>query len=110
MRGPSPSCAASRRTGGAWSGASWKSPRRGARRSNDPALFALALCAAHGDEAVRKVALVALPGVARTGTHLLHFAAFAEGFRGWGRGLRRAVAAWYGDKGLDELALQAVKY
>ena len=66
---------------------------------NDPALFALALAAAEGDAATRRAALAALPRVARTGTHLLHFAAFAEGFRGWGRGLRRAVADWYTGRG-----------
>src|SRR5687768_5286128 len=58
---------------------------------NDPALLALALATAKGDEATRKLALDALPKVARTGTHLMHFAAFVEGTRGWGRGLRRAV-------------------
>ena len=77
---------------------------------NDPALFVLALCAADGEEATRKAALEALPRVARTGTHLMHFAAYVEQFRGWGRGLRRAVAAWYNERALDDLALQVVKY
>ena len=45
-----------------------------------------------GDEAeTRKAALEALPLVCRTGTHLFQFATFVEGFRGWGRSLRRAV-------------------
>ena len=52
----------------------------------------------------------ALPQVARTGTHLFQFAAFVEGFRGWGRSLRRAVGRWYADKPVDALAYQAVKY
>lgn len=77
---------------------------------NDPALFALALAAAEGDDATRRAALAALPRVARTGTHLLHFAAFADGLRGWGRGLRRAVAGWYADRGDADLAYQLVKY
>ncbi len=77
---------------------------------NDPALFALALAAAHGDEPTRRAAFAALPRVARTGTHLLHFAAFVEGFRGWGRGLRRAVADWYAGRSDAELAYQLVKY
>lgn len=77
---------------------------------NDPALFALALAAAEADEAGRKRALAALPRVARTGTHLLHFAAYAGQFRGWGRGLRRAVAAWYEAKADRDLAYQVVKY
>ena len=77
---------------------------------NDPALFALALAAAYADEAGRKLALAALPRVARTGTHLLHFAAFVENFRGWGRGLRRAIAAWYEGQADRDLAYQIVKY
>jgi 60 kDa SS-A/Ro ribonucleoprotein len=76
---------------------------------NDPAIFVLALAASRGDEATRKAAFEALPRVCRTGTHLLHFAQFAEGFRGWGRGLRRAVAAWY-TQPADRLAYQAIKY
>lgn len=76
---------------------------------HDPALFALALAAAHGDEPTRRLALAALPKVARIGTHLLHFAAYAEGLRGWGRGLRRAVADWYAMPA-ERLAFQALKY
>ena len=77
---------------------------------NDPALFALALAAAAPDEATRKAALAALPRVARTGTHLFQFVTFVEGFRGWGRSLRRAVGHWYASRSIDALAYQAVKY
>src|SRR5262245_40170458 len=42
--------------------------------------------------------------------HLFQFAAFVEGFRGWGRSLRRAVGRWYADRSPDSLAYQAVKY
>ena len=63
-----------------------------------------------GDTATRRAALAALPQVARTGTHLFQFAGFVEGFRGWGRSLRRAVGRWYADKPVDVLAYQAVKY
>jgi 60 kDa SS-A/Ro ribonucleoprotein len=77
---------------------------------NDPALFALALAAGLGDEPTRKAALDALPQVARTGTHLFQFATFVEGFRGWGRSLRRAVGRWYAQRPVDALAYQAVKY
>lgn len=77
---------------------------------NDPALFALALCAGLGDPAVRQAALAALPKVARTGTHLFHFLMCVEGFRGWGRGLRRAVGHWYNGLPVEQLAFQAVKY
>ena len=77
---------------------------------NDPALFALALATAHGDEAVRRAALDALPKVARTGTHVLAFAGYVETVRGWGRGLRRGVAGWFTGMPAERLALQAVKY
>ena len=76
---------------------------------NDPALFALALASAKGDPATRKAALEALQTVARTGTHLLHFVQYVESFRGWGRGLRTAVQAWYAQP-VEKLAYQAVKY
>ena len=77
---------------------------------NDPALFVLAMAAGTGDEATRAAALAALPRVARTGTHLFHFLQFVGGFRGWGRGVRRAVAAWYTQKPPRELAYQLLKY
>jgi 60 kDa SS-A/Ro ribonucleoprotein len=77
---------------------------------NDPALYALALAAGTGDVETRRAALAALPQVARTGTHLFQFALFVEGFRGWGRSLRRAVGRWYAAQRVDALAYQAVKY
>src|SRR6266576_500034 len=79
-------------------------------RKNDPALYALALAAGAGDVETRRAALAALPQVARTGTHLFQFATFVEGFRGWGRSLRRAVGRWYAAQPVDKLAYQAVKY
>jgi 60 kDa SS-A/Ro ribonucleoprotein len=77
---------------------------------NDPAIFALALAAGTGDEATRRAALEALPQVCRTGTHLFRFATFVEGFRGWGRSLRRAVGRWYAAQPADAVAYQAIKY
>jgi len=77
---------------------------------NDPALFALAMAAGAEDVETRRAALEALPQVARTGTHLFQFAILVEGFRGWGRALRRAVGRWYAERTVDELAYQAVKY
>ncbi len=94
---------------------------------NDPALFALALCASadlseaekKGANAkmrslyyseVRRAALAALPQVARIGTHLFHFAEIVQSFRGWGRALRNAVANWYDSKELDQLIHQVTKY
>jgi 60 kDa SS-A/Ro ribonucleoprotein len=79
---------------------------------NDPALFVLALAASpkFADAGTNTAALEALPLVARTGTHLCTFAAFIENLRGWGRGLRSAVADWYLSKPAAELAYQILKY
>ncbi len=77
---------------------------------NDAALFALAMAAGLGDVATRRSALEALPEVARIGTHLFQFAEFVEGFRGWGRGLRNAVAGWYENLSPNNLQYQLVKY
>src|SRR5215472_6443327 len=77
----------------------------------DPAIFALAMSAGWGDLETRRAALFdALPKVCRTAAHLLQFASYVEQFRGWGRGLRRAIAAWYNDRPVAELAYQVVKY
>ncbi len=81
---------------------------RGAAPKLNPALFALAYAASVPEAA--PAALAALPQVARTGTHLFLFAGYVEQFRGWGRGLRRAVAGWYTSKDADQLAYQVVKY
>lgn len=77
---------------------------------NDPALFALALALTHGDDETKALAAVAIPAVARIGTHLFHLAEMVNGMRGWGRGLRRGFAAWYNDKTPMALAHQMVKY
>jgi len=78
--------------------------------SNDPALFALAMCAGLGNDATRTMALEALPEVARTGTHLFHFLQYVRAFRGWGRGVRRAVGRWYTAKPAPAIAYQMLKY
>jgi 60 kDa SS-A/Ro ribonucleoprotein len=77
---------------------------------NDPALFVLAMAAGLGDPDTRAAALAALPRVARTGTHLFHWLQYVRGFRGWGRGVRRAVAGWYTQKPARDLAYQILKY
>jgi 60 kDa SS-A/Ro ribonucleoprotein len=77
---------------------------------NDPAIFALAMCAKLGDDKTRAAAYAALPKVCRIGTHLMHFAEFAQGFGGWGRGMRKAVASWFNNKPAKDLAYQLVKY
>jgi len=77
---------------------------------NDPAIFALALCAAATDDKTRAAALAAIPKVCRTGTHIMHFAADVQNLRGWGPALRRGVAAWYTGRSPTSLAMQVIKY
>ncbi len=77
---------------------------------NDEALLALAVAAAHDCPETRKYALASLPRVARIPTHLFDFLTYVEGFRGWGKGLRKAVANWYESKNLRNAAYQMVKY
>src|SRR5436309_11110452 len=77
---------------------------------NDPAIFALALVAAHGNDEAKALALQNLGKVCRIGTHLFHFVEYVNALRGWGRGLRNAVGRWYVSREADELAHQAVKY
>jgi 60 kDa SS-A/Ro ribonucleoprotein len=84
--------------------------QEGRAPKQNPAIFALAAVAGLGDETARSTALTLLPAVCRTGTHLFLFARYVEQFRGWGRGLRKAVGRWYLDRPVDDVAYQAVKY
>lgn len=83
---------------------------RGRAPKNDPAIFALALAASAADPATRVYALSVLPRVARIPTHLFHFVTYTRQFRGFGRGLKTAIASWYQDKPVEQLAYHAVKY
>jgi 60 kDa SS-A/Ro ribonucleoprotein len=77
---------------------------------NEPAILALAIAFSHPGAYSRIYAEKALPKVCRIGTHLFHFAAYIDSMRGWGRGLRRAVANWYDQKSIRDVAYQVVKY
>jgi 60 kDa SS-A/Ro ribonucleoprotein len=83
----------------------------GAAPKNYPALFVLALAASpnFADAETMAAALHALPQVARTGAQLCTFAAFAENLRGWGRGLRSAIAEWYLNQPASELAYRMLQ-
>ncbi len=76
----------------------------------DVVIFSLAIAAALGDDATRRLALSKLPLVARTGTHLFRFVGEVSNLRGWGRGLRRAVGEWYNASEVSELTYQVLKY
>ena len=84
--------------------------KEGRAPKNDPAIFALAMATALGNEDTRRAALDALPQVCRIGTHLFAFTEYVQTMRGWGRGLRRAVGQWYLEKTPRDLAYQLVKY
>jgi 60 kDa SS-A/Ro ribonucleoprotein len=75
---------------------------------NDPAVFALALAAAHPK--AKELALELMPRVCRIGTWLFQFIQAAQELRGWGRALRSAVAKWYTEKSPGDVAYQAMKY
>lgn len=77
---------------------------------NDPALFALALVFAHGDDAAKAAAAEALPKVARIGTHVFHLAAYLKDMQKWGRSVRKGFANWYNGKSPLKLAEQLTKY
>jgi 60 kDa SS-A/Ro ribonucleoprotein len=78
----------------------------------DPCLFTLAAATIIPvDPGVRLAAFQAVPLVCRTFTHLTQFVRYREQLDGgWGRMMRRAVAAWYEDKPVEDVAYQMVKY
>ena len=77
---------------------------------NDQAIYALAMCTAAKDEAVRTLACATIPDVCRIGTHIFQFAEFVQGFRGWGPALVKGVGRWYSAQEPSKLAYQMVKY
>lgn len=79
---------------------------------NDPAIFALALASSTSNDLTRQLALNAVPNVCRTFTHLSHYLTYIKQgkLRGFGRGLTRAVARWFNEKPVEDLAYQAIKY
>lgn len=84
--------------------------KAGRAPKNDPAIFALSLAASHPSPVAKREAMKALGEVCRTGTHLFQFVEMVSKQRGWGRGLRAAVAGWYGSKEPQQLMYQLAKY
>lgn len=70
--------------------------------------YALALASSLGDGTTRKAALDALPSLAEASMDLFAFCEGCRGLRGWGRGLRNAVARWYLSRPLTLLAQELV--
>ena len=77
---------------------------------NDPALFALALCAVNGNAETVAAAYANLSKVARTGTHLFQFVAALDELGKWNAAAKRGVSGWYTKRSEDRLALQLMKY
>ncbi|MDO8600778.1 MAG: TROVE domain-containing protein [bacterium] len=77
---------------------------------NDPAIFALVMAAGMGDAKTKAAAFNALSKVARFSTPFFMFLEHIQGFKGWGRGLSRAVCKWFNEKDVKQLAYQFVKY
>jgi 60 kDa SS-A/Ro ribonucleoprotein len=77
---------------------------------NDPAVFALALAASHGDAETRKYAFEQLQKVCRIGTHLFGFAEAIRSSRGWSKAVSRAFRKWYEQRSTRSLAKQLTKY
>lgn len=77
---------------------------------NDPAVFALALCAVNGDAETVQAAYAALPKVCRIGTHLFQFVNALDAMGKWNAAAKRGVSAWYTNRREDRLAVQLLKY
>lgn len=78
---------------------------------NDPAIFAVALGTISENVEARQLAFSIVSKVCRTGTHIMQLVALCKELgRGFGRGMKRAVANWYLEKPVENLAYQLVKY
>lgn len=64
---------------------------------------ALAMAACFGDDPTRIAAFDALPFVCSGPRELFRFVDACKGLRGWGRGVREAVAKWYVDQPAEQL-------
>lgn len=75
-----------------------------------PTLFALALAFASINKECKKKAVEIFPQIVRTQSHLFEFISYVRNFRGMGRLLKDAIANWYQDKNVNDLAYQMIKY
>ncbi len=84
--------------------------KAGRAPKNDPAIFALALATAFGNEVTKKAAYDAITDVCRIGTHIFQFVQNVQALRGWSRGLRNGVAKFYTGNKIDNVAMNIIKY
>jgi len=79
----------------------------GCRTNKQTTLYALAVACSYGENVK---ALSQVNAICRTASMLYQFVQYAELHRGWGRGLRHAVARWYLERDAASVAYQGVKY
>ncbi|XP_078263879.1 RNA-binding protein RO60 isoform X2 [Rhinoraja longicauda] len=84
--------------------------------TQDPTLFALALCTQCSDPSTKQAAYKALTEICCIPTHLFTYIQFRKDLSGgmkcgiWGRALRKAVATWYNSKDGMSIAMAVTKY
>ncbi|GCC32064.1 hypothetical protein chiPu_0010524 [Chiloscyllium punctatum] len=84
--------------------------------TQEPVLFALALCTQCSDASTKQAAYKALAEICRIPTHLFTYIQFRKDLSGgtkcgiWGRALRKAVANWYNSKDGMTIAMAVTKY
>lgn len=76
----------------------------------DQTIFVYALLLSHDEQSVRDAAYAVFQKIVRTGTHLFQIVDLVNELRGWGRGIRTAIAGWYLGKNAHQLAYQLTKY
>lgn len=77
----------------------------------DAAIFALAVACTSTDPDTRHWAQSAINDVCRTASTLMLFLEQYKGLGGkWPRSMRTAVQGWYGEKSVESLAYQTIKY
>ncbi|XP_067846745.1 60 kDa SS-A/Ro ribonucleoprotein [Heptranchias perlo] len=88
----------------------------GRAATQDPTLFALALCTQCSDASTKQAAYKALAEICHIPTHLFTYIQFRKDLSGgmkcgiWGRALRKAVANWYNSKDGMAIAMAVTKY
>lgn len=80
----------------------------GLAHKQQPAIYAFAIACSHPH--VSHMALDKIPRVCRTGEQLLQFVSYCDELRGWGRGFKSRIAAWFEREDIRNLAYQTTKY
>jgi 60 kDa SS-A/Ro ribonucleoprotein len=74
-------------------------------------IFALALGAIHPNMQTRQLAMASVQKVCRTASNLFEWMSNCQALgKGYGRGMKRAIARWYSERTTEQVAYQAIKY